>query len=305
MENKSKKNIRNIKNKKFNFALIGAAGYISKRHFNVIKRLNHNIIAALDIHDNVGFLDKLSFNIEYFKNYTLFKKFIKNKVDYIVICSPNYLHFKHLKENISKKVKVICEKPLVINLSQIKKLENTNSKLINQINVISQLRYHSNMRKIKNEIKHLKSKLIKLNYYTPRGKWYKRTWKSEKKKSGGLLLNIGVHLFDILIFLLGCPKISRIMYQDSNTVKGYTYFDKGVKVVWNLSIKVTKKNQKIERQIEINNKNFFLNNEGKEDLYIKSYKEILCNRGIKFEQAINTLKLIFKMQKNYDRFFRS
>ena len=110
--------------------------------------------------------------------------------------------------------------------------------------------------------------------------------------------------FDTLIFLLGYPISSRIEYQDSNTVKGYTYFNKDIKVVWDLSIKVFKNKQKIIRQIEINNKKFFLNNDGNKDLHVKSYKEILNNRGIKYEQVKNPLKLIFKMQKNYDRFLR-
>ena len=105
MENKSKKYFKQNKNDKLNFALVGAAGYVAKKHFNVIKKLNYNIVAAFDVHDNVGFLDQLSYDIEYFSNYEQFKKFIKHKVDYLVICSPNYLHLKHLNENISKKLK--------------------------------------------------------------------------------------------------------------------------------------------------------------------------------------------------------
>ena len=299
MENKSRKNF--IKNKKkLNFALIGAAGYISRKHFEVIKKLNHNIIAALDVHDNVGFLDQLSYNIEYFNDYNLFKKYIKNKVDYLVICSPNYLHFKHLSENISKKIKIICEKPIVINFSQLKKLEKINSKKNFEINVISQLRYHSNILKIKKEIKFLKSKIIRLDYYTPRGKWYKQTWKSNKNKSGGLLLNIGVHLFDILIFLLGNPVESKILFQDNYSVKGYTKFNKDIKVIWDLSIKVRNLKQKITRQLLINNKKFYLNNENKKDLHLYSYLEIINRRGIDLNKVKEALKLIFNMQKNYD-----
>lgn len=294
-----------------NFFLIGVAGYIAKRHIECISKLNNSkIVATFDPCSNVGYLDSFSYKIEYFNEFKDFNNFIKKfkgKNKHLVICSPNNTHFNYIKYGLKNNFKVICEKPICLNVNQIRYLRSLKLSEINAINSILQLRHSSKVRTIKNHIKKIsieKKKLINvdLNYFTPRGKWYLNTWKGEIKKSGGILFNIGIHLFDILIYFFGEPIRYKIKSISRTNAKGFILFN-NYKVNWNLSlrlrdIKSKKFNIKATREIIID-KDRFEFSEDFENLHLISYRKILSSKNSNLLQSLLALDLVNSMQNKY------
>lgn len=289
-----------------NFFIIGAAGYIAKRHVHSICSIpNTKIIAAYDPCSNVGYLDSYSYDIEYFCEISDFKSFIgkhKKKNNYLVVCSPNHTHFAYIKYGLSINFKIICEKPLCFYTNHISYFKKLSLDKKNDINVILQLRNSSLVKKIKKYINSIpqnddKLSLVTLNYYTPRGKWYYNTWKGDKKKSGGILFNIGIHLFDILIYLFGKPLNYKINSINMQKAKGYVIF-KNFKVNWNLSLnsKDLKKKKSINsvRELIINKKTFEFS-EQFQNLHLSSYKKILKSKRSNLEGSLLSLDLVNKM----------
>lgn len=255
-----------------NFALTGVAGYIAPKHLEAIKEVGGNLIACLDPRDSVGILDRYFPNAEFFKDEAEFWKFIDKKVDYVSICSPNYQHFHQIQASIMCGAKPICEKPLVINANQI-------DLLMGDVNVILQLRLL---------FKDLKEKVtsghkVEVKYVTPRGKWYSKSWKADFEKSGGLLMNIGVHLFDLLIWLFGdVTEIHKGMI-DARLATGVFSFEKA-KVEWTLSLDGEAGRKMIVDGVEYNFSSI--------DLHKESYKEIIEGRGFTQEDARKSIELI-------------
>lgn len=277
-------------NKKF--ALIGAAGYIAPRHMRAIKDVGGDLIAVLDPHDSVGILDKYFPNTQFFTEEHRFRRFLdKNHVNYVSICSPNYLHYGHIMLAINAGANIICEKPLVINpdnLEQLKPYDN-----INRIYPILQLRYHPYIQSIKNanslsiENKHQ----VIIEYVTYRGPWYQYSWKGNKGKSGGLAINIGVHLFDMLIYLFGRVKKFHILRKNINKIIGNINLE-NANAYFNLDIK----NSIVQRTIEIDGLNYDLGI-AFENLHTKCYQEILAGRGLTIQDAKPALLLATEIEK--------
>lgn len=177
------------------FALIGAAAYIAERHIKAIKDNGGELIEIVDVCDIVGIIDRYFPNCKYSTKLT-------TKPDYVSICTPNYLHYDHIKQAVELGCNVICEKPVVLKSHQIDELEALADLKGVSINCILQLRLSPAVDKIKRKIKP-DLNTVELTYLTPRGDWYGKSWKGDKEKSGGLLFNIGIHFFDLLIHLFG------------------------------------------------------------------------------------------------------
>mgnify|MGYP001464808006 CR=1 FL=1 len=175
--------------KKINFALIGASGYIAPRHMHSIRKVNGNLIVAHDISDSVGIIDSYFPDSNFFIDLKKFERFMKKflKIDYLSICSPNHMHFSHIKFGLENNCNIICEKPLVINLSDLDILQRLEKKFNKTISTILQLRLHPKIIKLKNQIlKEDKEYEVELTYITSRGHWYFVSWKGDEKKSGGI-----------------------------------------------------------------------------------------------------------------------
>ena len=243
--------------RRLNFCIIGAAGYIAPRHLHAISTLEHNVLLSYDPNDNVGILDRYFPNSLFFNNYQKFKKEFRklnNKIDYLVVLTPNYLHFKYIKFGLIHKINVICEKPLVISpkhLKEIVKLEKQyNKKVFN----ILQLRTLKTIKNLKKTINDKKYYHVMINYITPRGHWYQSSWKGNDKKSGGLLFNIGIHLIDLVCYLFKDLNSYKTIKLNSNSAKGTILFN-NAKVDFNLSIKkkdLNKYNKPVIRDFIIN-----------------------------------------------------
>jgi UDP-N-acetyl-2-amino-2-deoxyglucuronate dehydrogenase len=283
-----------------NFVLIGAAGFIAPKHMAAIKKTKNNLIAAFDINSTVGILDRFFPDCIFFNKFNDLKKFIKkNHIDYIVITTPNYLHYKYIKFALENKINVICEKPLVLKSKNIKILERLEKKFNKKIYVIFQLRLINEVYRLKKYINNNKKKKykVKIRYITPRGDWYKKSWKNNSKKSGGITTNLGVHLFDLLIFLFGISYRIEILMKKDNKVSGIVKFD-NCYVNWFLSNDFSdlKKinNKQAHRVLIVNEKKINLTKKF-EDLHYSSYLKILSGKGFGLEQAKHSVYLTEKL----------
>ena len=292
--------------KKENFALIGAAGYIAPRHMMAIKETGNMLIAALDPMDSVGIIDSYFPNADFFIEPERFDRHLdklrrsgNGKVNYVSICSPNYLHDAHIRMALRNDAHAICEKPLVLNpwnLDGIEEIElETGKKVFN----ILQLRHHKAIVELKKKIDNLpKDKIhdIDLTYITSRGKWYNYSWKGDVSKSGGVVTNIGIHFFDMLgwifgdvdsnsLHLLEHDKASGLLQLKNANVRWYLSVDKN-----DLPLQAVQNNQTTYRSITVD-KNEFEFSGGFTDLHTESYKSILDNKGYGITDARNSIEI--------------
>jgi UDP-N-acetyl-2-amino-2-deoxyglucuronate dehydrogenase len=286
-----------------NFAIIGVGGYIAPAHLKAIKQTGNNLIAALDISDSVGILDQYSFDIDFFTEFERFDRHAEKlkqlgedkRLHYISICSPNYLHDSHIRFALRIGANAICEKPLVLNpwnLDALAKIEKETGK---RIYGIQQLRLHPAIQKLKHETMNKDQKhIVRLEYITPRGKWYSHSWKGNIEKSGGIVMNIGIHFFDMLIWIFGKVIRSDIKHIMAKSARGYTELQ-NAHVYWDLSIDPLKNNIPY-RRIEVDDKEIDFS-QGFNDLHTLSYKYILNGRGFSIEDARPAIEFVCGLKK--------
>lgn len=303
-----------------NFALIGAAGYIAPRHMKAIKETNNQLIAALDTSDSVGIIDSYFPKARFFTEFERFDRHIdkvrrkspSNSVDFISICSPNYLHDSHIRFAFRSGADAICEKPLVLNpwnLDALQEIEeSTGQKAYN----ILQLRLHPSLIAIKEEIdatpKDTKYE-VDLTYITSRGNWYLSSWKGDESKSGGIATNIGVHFFDMLHWLFGKLQQNEVHLYSPQKASGFLEYE-NARVRWFLSIdesdlpeSCVEAKQRTYRSITIDGKEIEFSG-GFTDLHTLSYEQILNGTGFGCEDtrtAIHTVHDIRNSQVFNDK----
>ncbi len=277
-----------------NFALIGIAGYVAKKHVKCIRDLKGNLVASLDKHDNVGFIDNFFPDCKFFRNENKFFSYLKKKkIDYVVICSPSFLHFKHITQSIKSGCNVIVEKPPILNFSDFKKIEVLEKKMKKTCHCIFQLREDKRLIYLKKKLnKSSALNKVKIDYHTRRGKWYETSWKSNKKFSGGLLINIGIHFVDILIWLFGDIEKIKIIKNTKKQIIG-KFKMSNANVDWKLSI-TNYKNLNFYREMRINN--YKINFDKFYDLHLENYKSIIYKKKFAIGNFQNLLKNIEKLK---------
>lgn len=291
------------------FALIGAAGYIAPRHMGAIKETGNQLIAAYDPNDSVGIIDSYFPDAHFFIEFERFDRHIDKlrragkSINYISICSPNYLHDSHMRFALRSGADAICEKPLVLNPWNIDGLLDIERDTGHKVNTILQLRTHPAIialrEKVQAECKDNKYE-VDLSYITSRGQWYLQSWKGDNNKSGGIATNIGVHFFDMLHFIFGELQDNKVHYLVDTKAGGYLEYEKA-RVRWFLSVdfedvpaEIRAKGQRTFRSITVNGEEIEFSG-GFTDLHIRSYQEILAGRGFGLEEnrtAINTVSAI-------------
>jgi UDP-N-acetyl-2-amino-2-deoxyglucuronate dehydrogenase len=304
-----------------NFALIGAAGYIAPRHMAAIKETDNNLIAALDPNDSVGILDSYFPKSQFFTEFERFDRYVhkiksdKNleDLDYISICSPNYLHDSHARFGLRVGADVICEKPLVLNPWNIEGLASVEKNTGSKVNTILQLRLHPAIKSLKEKISSdsgNKKYDVDLTYITSRGNWYLHSWKGDTNKSGGIATNIGVHFFDMLHYLFGALQENVLHMSDITKSAGYLEYEKA-RVRWFLSIDSKdipidrlNEDKSTFRSITVNGNPIEFSG-GFTNLHKISYEEILAGRGFGLDEnlvAIDTVATIrhLKITKKFD-----
>lgn len=278
-----------------NFALIGAAGYIAPRHLKAIKEVGGNLVAALDIADSVGVLDNYFPDCEFFKDEFAFYDFLMDKisVDYLVVCSPNYLHEEHCYAGLKLNADVICEKPLTLTLESLQNLAEAETYTNKKIYTILQLRLHPILQQLKSEIENANKENyeVSIEYFTPRGKWYHNSWKGDIKKSGGIATNIGIHLFDLVGWLFGDVK-NNIVEKNTSTESIGKLELTHANVHWHLSIE---QNVQPRRLITIDGKTIEFT-DGFADLHTQSYQEILNKKGFTVDIVKPSIDIVEKIR---------
>lgn len=273
------------------FAIIGIAGYIAPRHLKAIKEVGGQLIAAFDIADSVGILDNYFPDCEFFTDEFAFYDFIMEKqaVDYLVVCSPNYLHEAHCYAGLKLNANVICEKPLALTIESLKNLQEAEHYTNKKIYTILQLRLHPVLLALKNEIENNPKDNydVIVEYFTPRGKWYHASWKGNIEKSGGIATNIGVHLFDLVTWLFGNVKNVEVIENNHITSNGNLVLENAT-VQWNLSIDAT---LTPKRQLIIDGKTIEFT-AGFADLHTQSYQEIVAGKGFTIDAVKPSVEVV-------------
>jgi UDP-N-acetyl-2-amino-2-deoxyglucuronate dehydrogenase len=291
-----------------NFALIGAAGYIAPRHMKAIKDTANDLVAALDLSDSVGIIDSYFPDSAFFTEFERFDRHIDKlrrkdddkQVQYVSICSPNYLHDSHVRFALRSGADAICEKPLVLNPWNIDGLRQIEEATGRSVSTILQLRVHPAVvalrQRVREQARPSKHE-VDLTYITARGRWYSRSWKGDVRKSGGIATNIGVHFFDMLHYVFGALQ-TNIVHQCSDTKAGGYLEYEHARVRWFLSVDIRDvpppqllSGKRTYRSINVDGTEFEFSG-GFTDLHTRSYERILAGNGFGLEDSRTAIETV-------------
>jgi UDP-N-acetyl-2-amino-2-deoxyglucuronate dehydrogenase len=293
------------------FGITGVAGYIAPRHLKAIKDTGNILIASADPHDSVGILDQYFPDAAFFKDIERFDRHLDKLrragqgIDYLSICSPNNLHDAHIRLALRNDAHAICEKPLVLNPWNLDLLEKLEEEYGKKIYTVLQLRIHPSLIKLKEKIEKEKSTnryKVELTYITSRGKWYDYSWKGDIHRSGGIATNIGIHFFDLLIWLFGKPVSQKTLFDSVDKMKGELELETA-NVVWHLSIdkndlpaEIKKNGRATYRSIKIDDKEIEFTN-GFTELHTEVYRRTLAGNGFTISDARASIELVRELRK--------
>jgi UDP-N-acetyl-2-amino-2-deoxyglucuronate dehydrogenase len=292
------------------FALIGAAGYIAPRHLNAIKDTGNTLLAALDPNDSVGILDSYFPDARFFTEFERFDRYAdllrrrETPLDYVSIASPNYLHDSHIRFALRTGAHAVCEKPLVVNPWNAESLKDVEQESGCKVNTILQLRLHPSLVALREKVQNTAPDAhfdVELTYITGRGNWYFASWKGEEKKSGGIAANIGIHFFDMLIWLFGPVTGNRVDALEEGYASGELGFANAT-VRWFLSVMVEhlpeqarQAGQRTFRSITFNGEEVEFS-QGFTDLHTVSYRQIVQGRGFGLDDALPSIRLVHSIR---------
>ena len=296
-----------------NFALIGAAGYIAPRHMKAIKATGNNLIAAFDKGDSVGIIDSYFPDTDFFVEFERFDRHIEKLkyetdtyLDFVSICSPNYLHDAHIRFALRSGADAICEKPLVLNPWNVDKLQHVEEKTGKRIYNVLQLRVHPSIIALREKVKQAKKDTkfeVDLTYLTSRGHWYQTSWKGNAEKSGGIATNIGVHFYDMLSWIFGDVQENIVHVHENDHAAGYLEFEHA-RVKWFLSInskylpkEIKDAGQTTFRSIKINDEELEFSG-GFSDLHTMVYKDILAGKGYGLDDARTAIEIVHDIRNS-------
>ncbi len=296
-----------------NFALTGVSGYVAPRHLKAIKETGNRLVAAVDPHDSAGILDSYFDDVAFFTEFERFDRHCEKlrrldsgrEVQYVSICSPNYLHDAHCRFALRIGANAICEKPLVLNPWNIDALQELEQESGRRIFTILQLRVHPALMALHDKLKALPEgtrKDVRLTYITTRGVWYLQSWKGQIDRSGGLATNIGIHFFDLLMWFFGGVKHSEVHESRATRTAGFLELE-NARVQWLLSIdkedlpkEATEKGQRTYRSITIDGEEVEFSG-GFTDLHTIVYQETLAGRGFGLEHARSSIELVHDLRE--------
>ncbi len=295
-----------------NFAIVGVGGYIAPRHLKAIKDTGNNLIAALDKNDSVGILDSYFPEADFFTEFERFDRHLEKlkrkgiRIDYLTVCSPNYLHDAHIRFGLRIGADVICEKPLVLNPWNVDGLMEIEKETGKKIFTILQLRLHPAIIELREKVQKApagKKFDIDLKYITSRGHWYHVSWKGDIHKSGGIATNIGIHFFDMLLWIFGNVKSNKVSQHTDDTASGYLELERA-NVNWFLSIdanslpaEAKQTGKRTFRSMTIDGNEFEFS-EGFTELHTKSYEEILKGNGFPISETRKSIEVVHVI-RNY------
>lgn len=296
-----------------NFVLIGAAGFVAPRHMKAIRETDNLLLGAVDPSDSVGIIDSYFPDAAFFTEFERFDRFVEmlrsdrdRRIDYVSICSPNYLHDAHIRFALRSDATPICEKPLVINPWNLDALARVEERTGRKVNSILQLRLHPSLRNFHAaraaRAPSGKKAEVDLTYITSRGQWYLYSWKGDARKSGGVVMNIGIHFFDMLMWLFGPVEAHAVHHADDKTAAGYLELQ-DARVRWFLSIDAAtlpeaarEKGQRTWRSITVDGEELEFSG-GFTDLHTLSYAAILNGEGFGLDAVRPSIELVYEIRQ--------
>ena len=290
------------------FGLIGAAGYIAPRHMKAIRDTGNDLVAALDPFDSVGIIDSYFPQADFFTEFERFDRHIDKlrradkSIDYISICSPNYLHDAHIRFALRSNARVICEKPLVLNPWNVEALQELERDYPGKVFNVLQLRLHPSIIELKERVSLSQQRYkVNLHYITSRGNWYHYSWKGQDEKSGGIVTNIGIHFFDMLLWIFGECLNLEVKSLGKSTASGMLELERA-NVEWKLSIdsKELPESAKAQdlrtfRSIKVDGEEFEFSG-GFTDLHTRVYEDILAGGGYGLSDALPAIDLVHRIR---------
>jgi UDP-N-acetyl-2-amino-2-deoxyglucuronate dehydrogenase len=297
-----------------NFAMTGAAGFVAPRHLKAIKDTGNRLVAAADPHDAVGVLDRYWFNVRFFTEIERFDRHleklhrgpVEDRVDYVSICSPNYLHDAHIRMALRAGSDAICEKPIVINPWNLDALQDVEARTGRRVYTVLQLRLHPDLVALRDRLREESPTAphqVTLTYVTARGPWYDVSWKGREDRSGGLVTNIGVHFFDLLIWLFGPMRESELHARADKRMAGFVGLERA-EVTWFLSadaadlpFEPVPGARTTFRSITVDGQEVEFS-EGFTDLHTRVYEEVLAGRGFGIDEARPSIELTSAMRRS-------
>jgi UDP-N-acetyl-2-amino-2-deoxyglucuronate dehydrogenase len=294
-----------------NFALTGAAGFVAPRHLKAIKDTGSRLVAAVDPHDAVGVLDRYFFDVRFFTEFERFDRHLEklrrgpaaDRVEYLSICSPNYLHDAHIRLALRVGAHAICEKPLVINPWNLDALQELEQETGGRVNTVLQLRLHPQLMAVRERLlaDPRSDHQVELTYVTARGRWYDVSWKGSDERSGGIVTNIGIHFFDLLLWLFGAVVSCEVHAHEARRVAGFLQLERAC-VRWFLStehgdlpfvpqpgVKTTFRSIAIDgHEVEFS--------DGFADLHTRVYEEVLAGRGFSIGDSRPAIELSHRIR---------
>jgi UDP-N-acetyl-2-amino-2-deoxyglucuronate dehydrogenase len=293
-----------------NFALTGLAGYIAPRHLRAIQDTGNRLVAAVDPHDSVGIIDSYFPEAAFFTEIERFDRHISKlrrrgsdeAVDYVTVCAPNHLHDAHIRLALRVDAHAICEKPLVLNPWNLDHLQEIEEESGRRVNTILQLRVHPALLALRDKIRSQNGTRhsVRLTYITSRGTWYRYSWKGDETKSGGIATNIGIHFFDLLMWLFGGVEQSQVHIRETERMAGFMALD-GADVEWYLSLKKddlpgqTPEGQSTYRSITVDGEEIEFSG-GFRDLHTEVYRKTLAGEGFGIDDARPSIELVHRLR---------
>jgi UDP-N-acetyl-2-amino-2-deoxyglucuronate dehydrogenase len=296
-----------------NFALTGAAGFVAPRHFKAIKDTGHRLVAAVDPHDAVGILDRYSFDVRFFTEFERFDRHLEklrrgpdaDRVRYVSICSPNYLHDAHIRMALRAGAHAICEKPLVINPWNLDALQDLEAETGGRVNTVLQLRLHPQLMALRDRLRQPGGSgphEVCLSYVTARGRWYDVSWKGSDERSGGIVTNIGIHFFDLLLWLFGPVSSCEVHVHEARRMAGFLELERA-RVRWFLSADIgdlpfiPEPGAKATfRSITVDGDEVEFS-DGFTDLHTRVYEEVLAGRGFGIDDSRPAIELSHRIRQ--------
>lgn len=296
---------------KMNFAMTGAAGFVAPRHLKAIKDTGNRLVAAADPHDAVGVLDRFAFDTRFFTEIERFDRHLEklrrgpaaDRVHFVSICSPNYLHDAHIRLALRVGAQAICEKPIVINPWNLDALQELEEETRSRVWTVLQLRLHPTLMALKRQLETdgRTDHEVELTYVTARGRWYDVSWKGSPERSGGIVCNIGIHFFDLLIWLFGGVERSEVHLREARRAAGLLTLARA-RVRWFLSCEAADLPFTPEPGVRTTHRSITIGGreieftEGFTDLHTRVYEEVLAGRGFGIDQARPAIELVYQIR---------
>lgn len=288
-------------------------GYIAPRHLKAIKETGNRLVAALDINDSVGVLDSYFPDAAFFTSANKFEQHLQQlrisetPVDYLAVCSPNHVHEEHVLMGFGAGADVICEKPVVLTPASLERLAKAERETGKKVSTIMQLRLHPAVKALKERISQsasMQQYAVAVKYITARGQWYHNSWKGDITRSGGIATNIGIHLFDMLLWLFGAVKENKITLHTVEKAAGHLVLEEA-DVSWELSIdkldlpvSVQREQKRIFRSLQINGEEIDFS-EGLMTLHTASYEAVLAGNGFSLETTRPSVQLVTDIRNTF------